>query len=932
MIAVLKFLWQAIRVGVSGVLSFALWGLWLALGLLLAVQIYVLSTNELAVPEFVLRRVEQQLEASGLKVTFSRTSFDPTGRILIENVSARLPAFEEPVFGARAFYCRLNPWMLAVGRIELRELRIMEATASVPAMLSPSGRSEEIIRNLNLIVFPGDRNYRIEQLSALVAGVVVSAQGIIPTPPATRTGSPDFVAWLSSQYPTLCRQAIAVTEQLANFEEPSLQLEVTLSEAGAAQVNVELLARSAKLESPAAAEARDVRVLIHALVLGEASILPVDFTAAELKLPFNTTARNVHAAVIGRLPADGSFRFEPRQFDVTIEALASNGFQASMVSAQLLPRPLPRLDGAMVAWIAGAPLGIEAETDLKAQTASLRFRGALSPDILTPLSEQLGLEVRRFFNFATLQCQDASVRLGPGWKFQRLTARVGVTGINAYGVRLDQGEAVVELDPQRFYSPEAYGTIGENFARGSYEQDLRTREFRFLLDGRLRPLDISGWFRPWWPDFFRQFEFPAEAPPASVDVNGVWREGKTNIFVQLATRSAVIRGVTFDTLRTRLHVVPGRYDGLEVFATGNGGRLEGRFGYTVDPETRAWRTLDLKLQSSMGLGPITKIMGPFGEKLFAPYQVSAPPVVRLDSHFASPDSPGGRRQIVDASVRTTGEVRVHDFPIRETSFDLKIRNDDIAVNNIQASFAAGAIEGQVRVSGGESARRIGFNLAVKDASLGEGITNLQAFFARQRGEPPPPPGKFVQDKANVRVDVTAAAEGDYGEPYSYHGKGSVILRGAEIGAVPLLGSLSDLVKFTALRFTEARGSFTIDGAKLQFPDVTLRGSNSAIDAHGTYALDARQLDFRAKVFPFQESGNLVKAVVGAVLAPLSNALEVKLTGSLEKPDWVFVLLSSTDPAETEKAPAEGGKPGAITPPNPAPGLPTASANPSLNIP
>ncbi len=910
MIRGLKFLWQAIRVGLSGVFSVGLWSLWIALGLLLAVQVYIFSTNELAVPEFVLRRVEQKLEASGLRVTFSRTSFDPTGRILIENLSARLPAFEEPVFGARALYVRLNPWMLAVGRVELREVRVIDATASVPAMLSSSGRADEFIRNLNVVVFPGNRQYRVEQLSAQVAGVVVSAHGLVPAPPPTGTAPPDFVGWLAREYPTLCRQAIAVTQQLASFEQPSLQIAAGLTETGAVQVNVELLARSARLEVPVAAQARDVRVLVQDLVLGQASILPIEFSASELTLPFDTVARDIHAAVIGRLPADGTFRFEPRQFDVTAGSLGSKGFAATMVSAQLHPRPLPRLDATMVARIAGVPLGLEAEADLRAQTAGLRFRGAISPDLLTPLSQQLGVEVRRFFDFAALQCQEGSVSLGAGWKFERLAARVAVKGINAYGVRLDQGEAVVELDPQRFYSPEAFGTIGENFARGSYEHDLRTHQFRFLLDGRLRPLDISGWFRPWWPDFFRQFEFPAESPPASVDVQGSWRGGRrTDVFVQLATRSPVVRGVAFDELRTRLRVRPGRYDGLELLATNAGGRIEGRFAFANDPETHVWHTLDLNLQSTVGLPVVKKVMGAFGERLFAPYRVAGAPAVRLTGHFAGPEAPGGRKQVVDATVKTTGEIRVHDFPVTDTSFALRIRNEEITVNDIHASFAAGAVDGQVRVTGADEARRVGFNLTVTDASLGESITALQAYFARRSNEPPPPPGKFVQDKANVRLDVTASAEGSYGQPFSFLGRGNAVVRGAEIGAVPLLGSLSELLKFTAVRFTEARGAFTIEGPKLQFPEVTLRGSNSAVDAHGSYALDAKQLDFRAKVFPFQESGNLVKAVVGAVLAPLSNALEVQLSGSLEKPEWGFVLLGSAAPAETGKPGAEIQKPG-----------------------
>src|SRR5258707_14941743 len=109
---------------------------------------------------------------------------------------------------------------------------------------------------------------------------------------------------------------------------------------------------------------------------------------------------------------------------------------------------------------------------------------------------------------------------------------------------MDEGRATVELDPQRLYSPDTYVRFGENSARGSYEHDLRTQQYRFLLVGRLRPLDISPWFRgDWWTNFFRQFEFPATPPFASVDVRGFWRDGRqSTVFVFADVQEPVIRG------------------------------------------------------------------------------------------------------------------------------------------------------------------------------------------------------------------------------------------------------------------------------------------------------------------------------------------------------------------------------------------------------
>jgi hypothetical protein len=176
----------------------------------------------------------------------------------------------------------------------------------------------------------------------------------------------------------------------------------------------------------------------------------------------------------------------------------------------------------------------------------------------------------------------------------------------------------------------------------------------------------------------------------------------------------------------------------------------------------------------------------------------------------------------------------------------------------------------------------------------------------------------VQERANVRLGVAASGERRPDDPFSYKGDGNAVLRGAGLGEVPLLGLLSELFTFTSLRFTEARGNFRIDGQRLQFPKVELRGANSAIDAYGDFTLGRNELNFNAKVFPFQESGNVIKSVVGAVLTPLSAALEVKLTGTLEKPAWSLVmgptnLLRSITETPTERRPPA---PEPATPPVP----------------
>ncbi|HUR60100.1 MAG TPA: AsmA-like C-terminal region-containing protein, partial [Opitutaceae bacterium] len=301
-------------------------------------------------------------------------------------------------------------------------------------------------------------------------------------------------------------------------------------------------------------------------------------------------------------------------------------------------------------------------------------------------------------------------------------------------------------------------------------------------------------------------------------------------------------------------------------------------------------------------------------KILEPFEIESAPEVRVRGHFEGP-APGSKRHFdFGIEAETSGRFRFHHFPLQDVSFAAQFRDDEIIVERVDAGFAGGTTSGHARVWGEGDARRVGFDYSLKGASLGQAASALEEFMSHQRGRAPAPPGKFVQEKANVRIDLAASAEGRYADALSYRGQGSAVLEGAEIGEVPLLGALSELLKFTALRFTSARANFKIDGPKLIFPEIALRGANSGIDAHGDYALDRHELDFKAKIFPFQESGSIIKSVVGAVLTPFSNVFEVKLSGSLEKPAWGLAAFAGEKPPEERRPePEPAAKPGAGTP-------------------
>jgi hypothetical protein len=171
------------------------------------------------------------------------------------------------------------------------------------------------------------------------------------------------------------------------------------------------------------------------------------------------------------------------------------------------------------------------------------------------------------------------------------------------------------------------------------------------------------------------------------------------------------------------------------------------------------------------------------------------------------------------------------------------------------------------------------------------------------------------------LDGELAAQGRYGQPLSFHGDGHFLITGKELGEIHLLGLLSEmlsktLLNFTSLRIGTAQANFKLDGSKVHFPQVKLVGASASIEAKGDYLLDAKTLDFNARVYPLQESKLALPYGLGLLLSPLSNFFELKLTGPLEKPSWVFVygptnilrLLTQPRTGGAPYAPANGAPP------------------------
>lgn len=890
--------WQGMRFCGACVVSFCVWTLWLVLAIALACQIYIASAHELSVPPFVLRALEARLSASGVTVKFGHTIFDPSGRLLVENCRFFLQESDEPAATAQLLFVEIDPWALLAGRFEPQRLRASGVSLWVPAMLSPSGRTENLVQDADVTLTPADKGVELHQLTARVAGMPVTARGSLNIGAIghERTAPLPLAQIMAENYETFCHRLVALSRHIATLRAPSADVVFRPSLNRTAIAQLQLLADGVDFDAGQPLHAGPIVLSTRLPLTGSVPVLGLfEAQADTLDLPGGAHVTGVRGTIRMRInPGDRKVQF--RRADLTAASVTVQDVALDSVSLRTSGPSLPQLQVAAVARLGREGIAVDGDLDCQTRRAQLHAVGHVDPSVLTLLEHRTGKDIRRFIDFSRAPAFDLTARLDPGAKFAGVEGRVDATQVTAHEVTFDTIGGHIAFDGRRFVATDAYASIGDNHATGSYEQTIATREFRFLLAGRLRPPAISGLFRDWWPRFWDNFDFAAALPDASVDVQGRWGQVlSTSVYVYADCRNPVIRGQALDHAITRIYLRPFYYDAQEIFATKGAGSTRGTFvrRLAVTDDGLKFRRMDFDFDTTLDPATAIGLAGPAVGKVLAPFAFTQAPHVRVRGTLNARPGEEGDERDADRHLfiegGTDAALSYHGFPLQGLTITAQVNNDDILVEPLSVGFAGGIATGKLRITGAAGQEKLGFDLGLKGANLRQAITTVDDFTALRDGTVSRSSSTYMKTSANVTMDLGVSAEGALGDPYSFTGTGNAELNGRGLGEIKLLGLLSDLLNFTALRFNNLRTNFSIDRDQLNFSEVSVTGSNAAVAAHGSYALKPHTLDFSARVYPFQESKFILKSVLGAVLTPLSTVLTVKLTGKLEKPSWAFVL-------------------------------------------
>ncbi len=910
----------ALRFCASCCLTVTCWALWIILGTLFVTLAYIALARELPVPDFVLRRAEVELARSGLALQFGRARFDPTGKILLEDVQLRSRPFDDPLLTCRLLYVHHNLWSLLSGWTLPEEIRVEGGALLLPAMLSPTGATEPVVRELTAVLSHDGKLWRVEQFAGRLGSLALTVQGEIASPAPAAGAVPLTLEALTARFLQTARQIAPLLPRLEAFDEPTLAVRLAVNP---------VLGNTADLlfTAGAARQPWDQPVVLGAFAAGTqlrldrrtAQPLRVHLAARRVNLRGKITAVNLRAIFQAEVdPAHFTGRvLEIQAAAGTVDYLGEQAV-GPMVRADL--SAWPALRSTLATQIEGEFLAAEVEARLTEQSARIHAEGRVAPDFLNRVLLAHTPRAAPYFVMGDTLAFEADAVLAPGWRFDRVAGRVDAGRLDSHGVKITAARGRIDLVGPSFLAHDVRVIMGENEARGSYWMDFATTDYRMLLDGRLRPADINGWFRgDWWLAFWnRYFAFPVAPPAAEVDLQGRWKDpSRSTSFVRAFARSATVWGGDFEHVDATVFVRPSFTHGLTLHATRAGGTqgLTGTFKRFGVPNGRDAARFEFDFTTNADPAVLGRMLEGRANEVLASLRFTSPPQVHAWG-------------AVDGSApayRFTGEARggLHyfGFPLDTMRVAGGISGSEVHLGEIEFTTAGGKGAGRATLVGPPAARRLGFDAYLNKASLGRVIRAVQEYNAHRLGQPyvVPAESKFFQQTANSSLDVALSAQGDPASIASFKGTGNAALTGAELGEIHLFGLLSQVLSglslsFSSLKLDAARSSFELQDGALFFRDLKVTGPSAVIDAHGHYTLATNALDFSAKFKPYDQPGSLLAAAVSLVLNPLTSILELKLGGRLDDPKWSVNLGQSATPSAPEPAkPVEANLPATVKP-------------------
>lgn len=901
---------KLLRLALRSLALCTLWLFWLWLCAAAAIQIHFLTASDYSLPRPLVRIIRHQLAQNDIHFSFSAATLEPDGALFIENptfTSATNTASH--LATARFLYAKIDIGKLFIGRLDIREVIAGDFRLNLPAMLSDSGQDEPVLDKTDLHLVASHERVEILYLAAAINNLRLHADGAFVYPELLDFSLlPTTKSTFLQTYVKNLRKVARHTAYLGKLENPTLHIQLIPDPAEIATLSATFRAdsldnppgtffpiRAGNLVSIGQAPLRQAAdgALLQVTASAERIEIQASSSVPEVHFHRTTAALEFYAAPLADIPL-----CVLRQLKVSSARIHSPARKLTLgaFSAHIGLTDDDRLVTHHAALqLADSQVSLAADIDLSSTIGTARLDARLGNGFLSLVDTQtlLPVELARLIEFpAADKLPPLSiavfVKFNRDWMPEFDYARLHSGPVRVHNVDLAEAAARITLNGDQLLCDQLLLRTEGSSATGLYEMDIADHRFRFLLAGHLYPQHISGWFGEWWPNLWTRFDFPHEAPEATISIAGQWNTDTYHkLYLSVDAARPTVHGQALDHAHARMTIDPGAFVNVGYLHANLAGRTaQGSFKLLSDDADKDWERVTFAIKTNFDPVNISQLVA----------QTTDIPIVNAIRFEQAPDITAiGNYNITPlegtlcGSLRAAGNTYLRDIPLENITLNATGDGNIIDIPDLRARFADGDLAANLRITETENTHTLALDGTLESASLAQ----LQTILVSTRKATP---SKQAAPEENWTPEDTLSISAKITTPLTdtdhIQGTAHAAVSSPQLAKINLLGGLSELLRGTFLNiggidFTQLETDITLDNNHWTFANTRITGPSSRIEAYGAANIATERLNLRVKLYPLKETKTLVSKTLGVLLTPFTQMLEVKLQGTFNNPRWFF---------------------------------------------
>lgn len=320
--------------------------------------------------------------------------------------------------------------------------------------------------------------------------------------------------------------------------------------------------------------------------------------------------------------------------------------------------------------------------------------------------------------------------------------------------------------------------------------------------------------------------------------------------------------IDFSTTNASLVLAP-------LLAVREEGTVQGRTRLDFNQETVSFDGL-----STANPKAVAKMLAPFIANVVGFFRFEGPTKVAA---WGTADYAGVAHNDMDIEADTQ-RAGWKPFLADRCSLNLRVVEDTVYINDVQADFCRGLVSGSGTVYPVLNTTNMRYHI---EGDVHE--VNFQMLTRNLTGQ--------TADQYRGYLSAQLKLDGFLDDPggQTATGQGWINIGGGRLFQIPLFGGLSEFLGHIVpglsliMRQTDARASFVIKDGKLHSNNIVIEGEVITLTCSGDYHFNG-DLDFAVQV-KLLKKNTLVGGILQIAMAPVTKMLEFRLTGTFKEPHW-----------------------------------------------